>query len=61
LHKARCNDRLPESSHDFNVANLTTPFSGRGLALVQVRGGVPYPRPWPRPLRASVRLPMREQ
>jgi hypothetical protein len=29
------------------LANLTKPFSGRGVAACQVRGGVLYPRPWP--------------
>ena len=29
------------------MTRLTKPFSGRGGALVQVRGVVPYPRPKP--------------
>jgi hypothetical protein len=29
------------------MTRLTKPFSGRGVAASQVRGGVRYPRPWP--------------
>jgi hypothetical protein len=39
--KGQCDPINVSSMH------LTKPFSGRGVALVQVRGVLLYPRPWP--------------